>query len=174
MLRILSNIVFVIIFATIMYFYGNIEFMNNKMFNLLTVDTVLVGFLFTTLSMLLSKTEEETLEAYIVNDEFKDIYNNIITGIACGLLSILSTILGCWIFGDIDNGNITWSIKCWYSLDVALFIRILLAMVISIIKIYNILSDIFEKKKIKLLSDKANKSMDKIFNTHYHDEEKKE
>lgn len=124
--------------------------------------------LFTTLGILTSKTEEETLEAYILNDEFKSIYNNIITGVICGLLSIFSTIFGYCCFGEISCDNLNWTIKCWYSLNIALFVRILLSMVIAIIKIRNILSDIFEKKKNKLLSNNANKSMDKTFNTNYH------
>lgn len=39
---------------------------------------------------------------------------------------------------------------------------------------FKLLHILLRQGKIKLLSDKANKSMDKIFNTHYHDEEKKE
>ena len=172
MLRILRNIVFIIIVAIAMYFYGNITFLNNKIFNLLTVDTVLVGFLFTTLGILLSKTEEKTLEAYIANDEFKKIYNNIIMGVICGLLSIFVSILGYLVFGDVDKKDINIMVKCWYSIDIALFMRILLSMVITIIKMHSILEDIFKKKKNEILQNDANKSMDNRFNTNYYDDNK--
>lgn len=163
MSKILKSSLEIFVCTIIVYMLLNVEFLLNNEFNLITINTVLVGFLFTIYTILMSFTGEEVIDIYEQKNEMSKIYNNITLGIIYGVLSVLITIIGLGIFKVKEDITISNYHKLWLSLDLSFFILVMKSTLFSIIDINSIVGAIRDNKHNSYKRDKANADMEKRF-----------
>lgn len=84
---------------------------NDVHFNILTVCSIIGGFLFTGLSILIGVSDKKIIREYMKTDIINSIYSNILSGIFFNIVSIILAIL------IILNVNVTYmpNLKSWLS-----------------------------------------------------------
>jgi hypothetical protein len=145
------------------YVFLDVSFMSNNIFNMITVNTVLVGFLFTILTILMPFADEDVILTYEKTNELEQIYSNITTGIVLGILSIAISIIILCIWGEPKTTDITSANKIMYSIIIGMFMIIMKSMFLAILDINNILKAIRRRKIMNKKEEEANKEMEAIY-----------
>ena len=151
--------------VTINYFnnYINISFLLGNEFNLITINTVLVGFLFTIYTILIPLLDEETLKSYKVTGEINSVFDNITIGITAGILSVIFTIVGLAIFKTGEGTPIAKLHQIWLTIEISFFLIVMVSTLISVINVSTIVEDIRRDKDKKSSCKKVDEEMEKRF-----------
>lgn len=152
-----------VLLTIVIYKTLDVSFMCNNNFNMITVNTVLVGFLFTILTIIMSFTDEDVISTYEKTNELEKVYNNITTGIVLGVLSIAIAIITLCIWGEPLKQELTDTNKMMYSVIISMFVLIMKSILFAIIDINNIITDIRRRKFTKSKQEKANKEMEEKY-----------
>jgi hypothetical protein len=158
-----KSIVELIIFSVLIYNLTNVNFLLENEFNLITINTVLVGFLFTIYTILIPLLDEEIMEAYEKTKEIERVFDNITLGIVYGILSVLFTIMGLAIFGIVTENKMTNIYKLWLTIDLSSFILVMKSMLLSILDMSSIVGSIRDFNKLKRKKCQANDEMKNRF-----------
>ena len=141
----------------------SVSFLIGNEFNLITINTVLVGFLFTVYTILIPLLDEEALKAYTITGEINSIFNNINVGITSGIFSVIFTIVGLAIF-NVEEGNAICKLhQIWLSIEISFFLIVMITTLFSIINISSIVEAVRKNKVNKSISNKTNEEMEKRF-----------
>lgn len=97
MVKNIMNIVKVLIVSVFISFICNVDFVKDNHFNLITVNSVLIGFLFTSFSILLTLLSEEIVQIFEGAGALKKVYLNLTNGIKCSLISIIVSLVNMTI-----------------------------------------------------------------------------
>lgn len=159
MINILKKGIVLILLTMGIYKFLNVSFMSSNEFNMITVNTVLVGFLFTILTILMSFTDEDIILTYEKTNELEKVYTNINTGILLGVLSIAVSIIVLCIWGEPNISEITSANKALYSIIIGMFIIIMKSIFCAILDINSIIGDIRRRKITNSKRETANKEM---------------
>ena len=135
--------------------YFNVSFLLGNEFNLITINTVLVGFLFTIYTILIPLLDEEALKSYSITGEVDSLFNNITIGIQCGILSVIFTITGLLIFKTEKDIALSKIHVLWLIIEIAFFLLIFISTLLSIINITIIVEDV-RKNKLKKINKQNN------------------
>lgn len=73
--------------------FMQIDFVKSNHFNLITINSVFIGFLFTSLSILLGFLNESIVQLFEEAGTLKNVYLSIENGISCSLCSIVISLL---------------------------------------------------------------------------------
>lgn len=152
-----------ILLTIVIYLFLDVTFMSRNIFNMITVNTVLIGFLFTILTILMSFIDEDVILTYEKTNELKKVYNNITIGIVLGVLSIAISITVLCIWGEPSETDITELNKLINSSIVGMFIIIMKSILVAILDMNSIITDIRRRKIINWEKEKANREMKNIY-----------
>lgn len=122
--------------------YINIEFLIGNEFNLITINTVLVGFLFTIYTILIPLLSEEALKSYTKTGEINSVFKHITRGIVSGTLSVIFTIIGLAMFKVEKDITILKVHKIWLGIEIMFFLVVIFSTLLSIINISTIVEDV--------------------------------
>lgn len=141
-----------------------VDFVKNNHFNLITVNSVFVGFLFTSLSILMGFLNEDIVQLFEEANALKKVYDNIQKGILFSLGSICVSIINLTITERyIKNATITRSL---YTLEILLILISLYFLFVTIQNLKIIVDSIkFEKLKAKK-NNIANKELADLLEKH--------
>lgn len=153
------NIIILLLIACVLYWKFDVSFMANNEFNLITANTVLVGFLFTILTILMSFLNEDIIETYKENNELSKIFGNITMGIVWGTVSIFFIIAGLCILGKVNSETLTDANRICFSIEISLFILVMKSILMAMLDINCIIGAIWDNKKNKKNRKKANEDM---------------
>lgn len=159
-----KNIIELIILSMFIYKFLDVSFILENEFNLITVNTVLVGFLFTIYTILIPLLDEESMEVYEKTKEIEKVFRNITFGIVYGILSVLFTIAGLAIFGKVTENTINEYYKILLTIDLSFFILIMKSTLLAIIDISSIVGYVRRNKNRTTSQEKANKEIERRFN----------
>ncbi|OOL98995.1 hypothetical protein CLACE_04910 [Clostridium acetobutylicum] len=137
-----------------------IDFVKSNHFNLITVNSVFIGFLFTSLSILMGFLNESIVQLFEEANALKKVYDNIQKGILFSLGSICISIVNLTIIEKyVSNTTV---IKSFYSLELSLLLITLYFLFITIQDLKVIVDSIrIEKLKIKK-NNEANKELESL------------
>lgn len=93
----LQVIGFLIYFIIINKGLLKIEFLQNNHFNLITVNSIFAGFLFSSLALIVGLSNDKVLKVLERGEYLEAIYNNIIFGIVNSLLSIFLSLFNMFV-----------------------------------------------------------------------------
>lgn len=160
----LSKSIFLwIIVLTIAIFYSfDLTFMTTHNFDMITLNTILVGFLFTIYTLLVSLINEEAVKTYYETDELPKIFKNIVVGIVLGILTCLLSMVILCIYGEPKSLSVF--NKILYSVDIAMFVIVLSSMIMAILNMASIVNAVRTHKFNEIKKQKANKEMKDLFN----------
>lgn len=155
------KVIFILAVSVGMSFIINVNFIKTSHFNLITVNSVFIGFLFTSLSMIIGFLDQKIIQIYNMTDNLEKVYSNIEKGIEFSLSSIVIAILNLIIFEKyIKSYRI---ISSLYSLEVLLVI-IAIYYLFNVMKSLKILVESIRiGKKKEFDRNKANEEMGKLF-----------
>lgn len=148
-----KNIIELIILSLFIYKFLDVSFILENEFNLITVNTVLVGFLFTIYTILIPLLDEDSMEVYEKTKEIEKVFRNITFGIVYGILSVLLTIAGLAIFGKVTENTLDEYYRILLAIDLSFFILIMKSTLLAIIDISSIVGCI-RRKKNKAIEEK--------------------
>lgn len=143
--------------------YINISFLLGNEFNLITINTVLVGFLFTIYTILIPLLDEDALKAYTITGEINSIFKNISVGIITGILSVIFTIIGLALFKSEAGSQISRIHEIWLTIEITLFILTMISTLFSIININSVVESVRNNKLNKSNHKETNKKMENRF-----------
>jgi len=83
------KMVFIVIMTLIISQFIDVSVVKNNHFNMITVNAVFIGFLFTSLSILLGFLNEKVVRFFEKAWALKVVYASIEKGIVCSLLSVI-------------------------------------------------------------------------------------
>jgi len=158
-LKILSGVIVISIIFSLLF---NMGFVKDNHFNIITISTVMIGFLFTTLSILLAFLNENVIQ-YLENANcLENIYKNIINGIIIGICSVFISLMNLILCGKIiTNLSI---IKFLYSMEIALLFVNIFILFIAVLDCKNLIDSIRADRKKKAEKENANNDMSLKFN----------
>lgn len=160
-MKLLKKIITYILISIVFSIIFKVDFVKQNHFNLITVTTVLVGFLFTSLSILLTFLNEKVIQFLDKADSLDNIYKNIIEGIQLGISSVLVSLLNLILF---DNIKLNFRIRQGiYSLELVLLIGTILCLFIAVIDTKNLIDCIRIDRKKQNDKKEANKIMEKKY-----------
>ena len=149
-----------VIFIMCISMFGNVLFVQDNHFNLITVNSVIIGFLFTTLSILLGFLNEKIIMLFEKAGSLKEVYENIEYGIIYSLLSsIISFINLIFIEEYVKNQNI---LNIMYSIELALMIFSLMKLLYTIKDLKVLIDSIRIDKKKDEERKKADEKVNEI------------
>lgn len=143
--------------------YINIEFLVGNEFNLITINTVLVGFLFTIYTILIPLLDEEALKSYTKTGEINSVFKNINRGIVSGTLSVIFTIIGLSVFKVDKDLPILKIHKIWLGIEIMFFLVVMFSTLLSIINISTIVEDVRRSKEKLIQKADVDEEMKKRF-----------
>ncbi|UFH63849.1 hypothetical protein KQH81_10825 [Clostridium cadaveris] len=85
----IKRIFLILIISGIVSLICNVDFVKDNHFNLITINAVLIGFLFTSLSIMLGFLKEEIIQLFEKAGALKKVYESIEYGIEYGVYSII-------------------------------------------------------------------------------------
>lgn len=161
--KLLKFVVIVLVILTIaIFFLFDLSFMTTHNFDMITLNTVLVGFLFTIYTLLISLLDEKAVKTYEETNELGKIYNKIVLGILLGVLTCLLSILILCLYGEPTEELKTLN-KFLYALDISSFLIVLWSIVGAIIDMASIVGAVRDNKINKINQEKANADMKNRF-----------
>lgn len=143
--------------------YINVSFLVGNEFDLITINTVLVGFLFTIYTILIPLLDEDALESYAITGEIDSVFKNITIGIQSGILSVMFTVVGLAIFKVEKDIPLTKLHEIWLTIEISFFLLVIIATLLSIINITSIVEDVRKNKFKKIITKKRNDEMENRF-----------
>ncbi|EIF2086700.1 hypothetical protein ACSXCJ_12325 [Clostridium perfringens] len=161
--KLLKNVIIALIILTIAIFFAfDLSFMTTHNFDMITLNTVLVGFLFTIYTLLVSLLDEKAVKTYEKTNDLSKIHNKIVLGILLGVLTCLLSILILCLYGE-PNGPLKTFNKILYAFDLASFLIVLWSIVGAIIDMASIVGAVRDNKINKTNKDVANEDMKNRF-----------
>lgn len=161
--KLFKNICLCMIVITIVIFYSfDLTFMTTHNFDMITLNTILVGFLFTIYTLLVSLINEEAVKTYSETNELPKIFKNIVVGIVLGILTCLLSMVILCIYGE--PKSLTMLNKLLYAIDISMFIIVLSSMIMAILNMASIVNAVRAHKFNEIKKQKANKEMEYLFN----------
>lgn len=158
----LVKIILLVLFIFFMSKFLNINFIKKSHFDLITVNSIFSGFLFTSLSILLGFNNEGIIEFLEEGDYLNSIYGNITKGLVFSIVSIVISILNLTIFESYSY--FVNALKYLYSAEMIFLIITIVKFIHAIIDLSFLISNIRTYKKKKIKENKANRGLDKKFN----------
>lgn len=124
----------------------SVDFVSENHFNLITVNSVLIGFMFTSLSILLGFLEYKIVQLFEEAGALKKVYRNIETGICFSIGSIGISILNLLV---VENYiKVIYILRIAYSLEILFMIITLYLLIKTLMNIKVVIESIrFEKEK---------------------------
>jgi hypothetical protein len=139
----------------------NVGFVKDNHFNLITVNSVFIGFLFTSLSIMLSFLDRKIVKLFEKAGCLKQVYGNITKGIFYSIASITISIMDMLFIEKIKN--MAYNINVFYSLEVLLLIVTLILLTKSMLSLKTIVESIRIEQLQESETEDANKEMERIF-----------
>ena len=146
------------IITIIISFILKLDFIKDSHFDLITVNSVLIGFLFTSLSILLGFLNEKIIQFFEKAGALRKVYQNIEDGICFSLLSIAVSIINLTIVEKYVLNKIV--INFLYALEINFLIITLILLFITI----NNLKIIIESIKFNKFKSDKQKNAEEEFN----------
>lgn len=157
-----GRVIGIIIMSVFTSLIADVGFVKDNHFNLITVNSVLIGFLFTTFSILLGFLDEKIIQIFEEAGALKKVYSNLILGIKYSLVSIVISMLNMTLFEKYISNKVL--INIIYSLELMFLISALLILFLVIKYLKIIIDSInFNKRKVKE-ENKADKELEAIIN----------
>lgn len=157
-----AKIILIILFIFFMSKFLNINFIKNSHFDLITVNSIFSGFLFTSLSILLGFNNEEIIEFLEEGDYLDSVYQNVTKGLIFSIVSIITSILNLTIFESYSYFiNV---LKYLHSAEMTFLVITIIKFIRAIIDLSFLISNIRTYKKKKIKEDKINRGLNKKFN----------
>ncbi len=100
MVKNIGKVVLILIVSIVISLISNVNFVRSNHFNLITVNSVLIGFLFTSFSILLTLLSEEIIQIFEGAGALKKVYLNLTNGIKYSLMSISISLLNMTILEE--------------------------------------------------------------------------
>ena len=98
----------------------SLDFVKTSHFNIITVNTVFIGFLFTSLYILLGFLNERIIQFFQEAGAMKNVYKNIESGIGSSLISIIFSLINLIVVDTIKNFDII--VNFMYGLELLFLI----------------------------------------------------
>lgn len=151
MVKNIGKVVLILIVSIVISLISNVNFVRSNHFNLITVNSVLIGFLFTSFSILLTLLSEEIIQIFEGAGALKKVYLNLTNGIKYSLMSISISLLNMTILEEyISKKNI---IDVAYSLELLLLI-VTIYYLFCVIKDIKDMVDSIREARIKIRKEK--------------------
>lgn len=151
MVKNIGKVVLILIVSIVISLISNVNFVRSNHFNLITVNSVLIGFLFTSFSILLTLLSEEIIQIFEGAGALKKVYLNLTNGIKYSLMSISISLLNMTILEEyISKKNI---IDIAYSLELLLLI-VTIYYLFCVIKDIKDMVDSIREARIKIRKEK--------------------
>ncbi|EGO87444.1 hypothetical protein G8S49_01610 [Clostridium botulinum C] len=164
-MKTLKKCICVLVINGVLSLVTNVESIKVNHFNLITANSVLTGFLLTSLSMLLGFLNETIIQFFEEAGALKRVYDNIENGIVYSLGSITMSIINVIISEKYITNKIV--INYLYSLEIMLLVITLYYLFITI-KNLRIIVDSIKLDRMKKRNQKdVNKDLDKLLNEKY-------
>lgn len=142
----------------------DMKFVKDNHFNIITVSTVLIGFLFTTLSMLLTFLNERVIQFFEKANCLENVYSNIIQGIILGICSVLLSVMNLILCDKVIINS--YIVKVLYSGEIVLLILNMSTLFIVILDFKNLIDSIRIDKQKDKNQQEANRDMNAKFGKH--------
>lgn len=155
-MKVIKFIVLVVITAIVSRFF-ELSFVKEAHFDLITVNSVLIGFLFTSLSILLGFLNETIVKFFEEAGALKDVYKSIEKGIEYSLFSIIMSFVNLMIVEKYIQLNII--LKYFYGLEINFIIVALYFLFKTLYYVKIIVNSINVSKKKESDEEKANKKL---------------
>ena len=126
-----GRVIGIIIMSVFTSLIADVGFVKDNHFNLITVNSVLIGFLFTTFSILLGFLDEKIIQIFEEAGALKKVYSNLILGIKYSLVSIVISMLNMTLFEKYISNKVL--INIIYSLELMFLISALLILFLVIL-----------------------------------------
>lgn len=151
MVKNIGKVVLILIVSIVISLISNVNFVRSNHFNLITVNSVLIGFLFTSFSILLTLLSEEIIQIFEGAGALKKVYLNLTNGIKYSLMSISISLLNMTILEEyISKKNI---IDIAYSLEL-LLLMVTIYYLFCVIKDIKDMVDSIREARIKIRKEK--------------------
>ncbi|EKS4344867.1 hypothetical protein QB607_002863 [Clostridium botulinum] len=147
---------------SILSIFLNVSIIKEHHFDLITVNSIFSGFLFTSLTILLGFNDEEIIELLEKGDYLDSIYKNITQGLTFSIISIIISILNLAIFESYNH--FLKVLKYLYSAEMFFLIVTVVKFIFAIIDLSFLINSIRDYRKKKIKENAANKQLDKKFN----------
>ena len=98
----------------------SLDFVKTSHFNIIIVNTVFIGFLFTSLYILLGFLNERIIQFFQEAGAMKNVYKNIESGIGSSLISIIFSLINLIVVDTIKNFDII--VNFMYGLELLFLI----------------------------------------------------
>jgi hypothetical protein len=156
-MKTLVKIILILIINAVMSVIIRTDFVKSSHFNLITVNSVFIGFLFTSLSMLMGFLKEEIVQFFEAAGALKKVYNNIEKGILFSLSSIGIALLNLTILEKYINSK--YILNYFYSLELLLLIITLYFLLFTILNLKIVVDSIRIGRIKKNENDQADKEL---------------
>lgn len=123
-----------------------VNFVKDNHFNIITINSVLIGFLFTSLSILLGFLDKRIIKYFQQAGALKDVYSNIEKGIVYSFISIAISLINLIVVEEIIVNKFV--IKSMYGFEI-IFLLLTLISLLKTLKNIKILIDSIKIDNIK-------------------------
>lgn len=146
---------------------AEISFIKQNHFNLITVNSVFIGFLFTSLSILLGFLNEKIVQFFEKAGALKNVYRSIENGILFSLFSIIISFINLMFSEKFLNQKMV--LNSLYGFEVTFIILALYFLFRTLYYLKIIINSIQIDKKKKTEIEKANEELKNAIKKHLND-----
>ncbi|GEQ15568.1 MULTISPECIES: hypothetical protein [Clostridium] len=135
----------------------NLEIIYRSQFNVITINTVIIGFLFTSLSLLLGFFKEDLLEYLEDMDCMEKIYKKISHGIGLACVTIAICFFNLlYIYNKPEIASVN---NYFLAIEVTLVIFVFVNFLLALINVEIVIKSIRKERKRKRDEERANKKI---------------
>jgi hypothetical protein len=156
--KVIIEVAIIIIIYMFVSNFMDSSFVKNNHFNIVTVNSVFAGFLFTALSILITVTNEDIINYLEEGSFMSSIYDNIIRGLKYSLTSIVLSLFNNFILENPIKNNMMEKLKIktiyFYNFELLFLILAIICFIMSVLDIKFVIVSIRTDKKRKIENDK--------------------
>ncbi|RXI38742.1 hypothetical protein DP129_11020 [Clostridium tetani] len=156
----IRKIIILIIIPIAMSFFLKLDFVEDNHFNLITVNAVFIGFLFTSLSIMLGFLNESIIQFFEKAGVLKKVYNNIEKGIFYSIISVVLSLINLTISEKYISDQTI--INLLYSTELFFLIATIYCLLYTIKDLKIVVDSIRISKVKKAEKEKADSELDNI------------
>lgn len=156
------KIILICLITIIISQFIDVSVVKNNHFNMITVNAVFIGFLFTSLSILLGFLSEKVVRFFEESGSMKKVYYNLEMGILYSISSVILSIINLTIVESYCSNSII--IKSFYGLEI-MFLVITVYLLLKTLFNLKIIIDSIKINKQRYEEEKrANEELREIIN----------
>lgn len=141
----------------------SLYFVKTSHFNIITINTVFIGFLFTSLYILLGLLNERIIQFFQEAGAMKNVYKNIESGIGSSFISIIFSLINLIVVDTIKDSDII--VNFMYGLELLFLIITIYYFIKNLKNLKVIINSINIGREHRKDMENADKEADEIINS---------